>query len=235
MNIFHFGCSFSAFDINENGKTVSHLLNNLLIDKKYDINYYLLAVGGGSIDLQYELLKNIFLNTQYKLDCVIFQVTHPNRGYTKLKQPYFDKSTEQFDKGILTFNRQIRESYNWHNVDNVFPKEFWNKSYQKYVKSKIKYENNLFDNWMGTILLIKAFCEKNDIPLIMYSHMYSLGVKNILSESEHFIEEYFDFDVSKVLPDFTKYVVDKGNHFAEEGNKRVAEILLPLVQKKLDL
>lgn len=234
MNIFHFGCSFTAYKLkNDDAVIVPTHVKQFLKTHGINANYYMLAAGASSIGQQYDLLLNLLKNNNYQIDYVNFQITFPGRDFTKVKEPILDKTTEQLGDGYIRFDREQLESYRWYNGTNCYPAKYQDRSFSNFVKQIIKYGVDDYQKWLGYILLTKRILEANEIKHTFYSHCHDRQKGLYLPSSiEDLADDYLDFDVSKILGDtFDSYIADQGLHFGTDGNRLVAEIL---TKKMLD-
>lgn len=244
MNIVHVGCSFSRGYYGDNkvdpNPHPSRNLCDILAKKLPEHLIYNFSLYISSIETQCFVINHL-LKKQQKIDLLIWQVTTAYRlGFINNRNRFLD----HIDYSHCTPNDEIDNIFTLK--QNMCGKNFdpWYSSYfvnigrasqtggsnwfDKTYLNLMKYAvNSVGRHWsiessLANIMYTKNLLEKRNIPHIIFPWL------NDYKKADTF--DLFDFVVEKEI-DFNSQWHDNGHHFGPMGLHKVADLILPLVQK----
>lgn len=222
MRILFIGCSWTDFRV-DNHESYGPYKE---FAKYYSGRIDVISHGGTSIDMHYDLLKEINLDIY---DFIIFQITAAQRGFYR-KENFKKLEESDFvteDNKIYEIRNYLENNYEWYNPGwyQRLSKENWRKVKLKILRHPdcVEFEKE----WLEYVNKVQQYLEENKKKYIMYHHVLDhLEDKDIIKEARKFevVQDWLG-------DNFKLFCLDKGHHLNQKGNKQVATKLYSLFEQ----
>lgn len=146
--------------------------------------------------------------------------------------------------GTTSVNRLYipNENGTWHNIMLGYKNREEKNHYANKLKGFIDFyhhyytEYHLYIEWLKNVILVKAFCESNDIPLLWTTGIYPAIHEKLPDEPDlkAFVDVaniYYDVNLVSLAKEIDKNVMCPGYHFSHIVHEQAAQLFIDKIDK----